>query len=267
MRELGVGGSAEPPQPARIDTAARQPDLPEDAAESGQHDAQRHFNMMRGLFLYLSKRPALRRWMEAWPPSHKVTRRFVAGDTLEEALAVCERLQSEKVFSTLDHLGENVRTLEEASASCDAYVSALEQIGDRQPVEHHRDQADAVRLGSFARRVPGKCPPPGGESQDRGKPCGDRHGIERLHRAHAGHGDPGRQRVRLRAGVRPGIPASQRGRYRAAECRGGSGPAGQGRISRAAFGGVSAQAGRRCELRGADEDAAGSRSVSSHRHS
>jgi DNA recombination protein RmuC len=30
MRELGVGGSAEPPQPARIDTATRQPSLPED---------------------------------------------------------------------------------------------------------------------------------------------------------------------------------------------------------------------------------------------
>jgi proline dehydrogenase len=87
--------------------------------------------MMRGIFLYLSKQPALRRWMEAWPPSHKVTRRFVAGDTLEEALAVCERLQSERVFSTLDHLGENVRTLDEASASCDAYLSALEQIGTR----------------------------------------------------------------------------------------------------------------------------------------
>jgi proline dehydrogenase len=69
--------------------------------------------------------------MEAWPPSHKVTRRFVAGDTLEEALAVCERLQAEGVFSTLDHLGENVHTIEEASASCDAYVSALEQIGTR----------------------------------------------------------------------------------------------------------------------------------------
>jgi proline dehydrogenase len=87
--------------------------------------------MTRELFLYLSRQPALRKWMEAWPPSHKVTRRFVAGDTLEEALAVCERLQREGVFSTLDHLGENVRTLEEASASCDAYVSALEQIGDR----------------------------------------------------------------------------------------------------------------------------------------
>jgi len=31
MRELGIGGSAEPPQPARIDTATRQPALPEDA--------------------------------------------------------------------------------------------------------------------------------------------------------------------------------------------------------------------------------------------
>jgi proline dehydrogenase len=69
--------------------------------------------------------------MEAWPPSRKVTRRFVAGETLDEALAVCERLQGEGIFSTLDHLGENVRTIEEASASCDTYVSALEQIGTR----------------------------------------------------------------------------------------------------------------------------------------
>jgi len=72
--------------------------------------------MMRDIVLFLARQTALRRWMEAWPPSHKVTRRFVAGDTLEEALAVCGRLQGEKVFSTLDHLGENVRTLEEASA-------------------------------------------------------------------------------------------------------------------------------------------------------
>src|SRR5689334_24810657 len=99
---------------------------------SARHDAQRHSNMTRGLFLYLSRQPALRKWMEAWPPSHKVTRRFVAGDTLTEALAVCERLQQEGVFSTLDHLGENVRSIEEASASCDAYVSALEQIAARQ---------------------------------------------------------------------------------------------------------------------------------------
>ena len=87
--------------------------------------------MTRELFLYLSRRESLRRWMESWPPSRKVTRRFVAGETLDAALGVCEQLQKEGIFSTLDHLGENVHTLEEASASCDAYVSALEQIAAR----------------------------------------------------------------------------------------------------------------------------------------
>jgi proline dehydrogenase len=57
---------------------------------------------------------------------------------------VCERLQSEKVFSTLDHLGENVSTLDEASASCDAYASALEQIGDR-----HLSSTIAIKLTQF----------------------------------------------------------------------------------------------------------------------
>jgi proline dehydrogenase len=99
---------------------------------------------MREVFLYLSRQPALRRWMEAWPPSHKVTRRFVAGDTLEEALAVCERLQGEGVFSTLDHLGENVRSIEEAYASCDAYVSALEKIAER-----HLSSTIAIKLTQF----------------------------------------------------------------------------------------------------------------------
>jgi proline dehydrogenase len=100
--------------------------------------------MMRSAFLYLSRRKALRRWMEAWRLSRKVTRRFVAGETLDEALAVCERLQSEGVFSTLDHLGENVRTIEEASASCDAYVSALEQIAAR-----HLSSTIAIKLTQF----------------------------------------------------------------------------------------------------------------------
>ena len=69
--------------------------------------------------------------MEAGHLSRKVIRRFVAGDTLDEALAVCEQLQRDGVLATLDHLGENVRTLEEAALSCDAYVSALEQIAAR----------------------------------------------------------------------------------------------------------------------------------------
>jgi hypothetical protein len=74
--------------------------------------------------------------MEAWPPSRKVTRRFVAGDTLEEALAVCEGLQRGGIFSTLDHLGER-QELEARHRRC-----LRERAGaDRgsASLQHHRD--------------------------------------------------------------------------------------------------------------------------------
>ena len=84
--------------------------------------------MMRRLFLFLSTQKEMRKWMETSPSAQKLTRRFVAGETLNDELAVCASLAARKVFSTLDHLGENVTSLEEADASRDAYLSALDQI-------------------------------------------------------------------------------------------------------------------------------------------
>ena len=69
--------------------------------------------------------------METAESPRKVVRRFVAGETLEDELAVCARLQSEGIFSSLDHLGEHVTSLDEAAASRDAYLEALDQIAAR----------------------------------------------------------------------------------------------------------------------------------------
>jgi proline dehydrogenase len=69
--------------------------------------------------------------VETSESSRKLTRRFVAGETLEDELAVCAQLQSEGVLSSLDHLGENVTSLDEAAASRDAYLGALDQIAAR----------------------------------------------------------------------------------------------------------------------------------------
>jgi proline dehydrogenase len=52
----------------------------------------------------------------------------VAGRTLEEALDVTGRLNGEQTLVTLDHLGENVTSIEEALASKQAYVEALQRI-------------------------------------------------------------------------------------------------------------------------------------------
>src|SRR5712675_651658 len=65
--------------------------------------------MMRQLFLFLSTQKGMRKWMETSPVAQKLTRRFVAGETLEDELAVCARLAKNKMYSTLDHLGENAK--------------------------------------------------------------------------------------------------------------------------------------------------------------
>lgn len=69
--------------------------------------------------------------METSAASKKFTRRFIAGETLDDALAICASLAREGIWSTLDHLGENVTSIEEAAASRDAYIAALAGIQAR----------------------------------------------------------------------------------------------------------------------------------------
>ncbi|HEY7337430.1 MAG TPA: proline dehydrogenase family protein [Bryobacteraceae bacterium] len=87
--------------------------------------------MTRQFFLFLSRQPRVRKWMETSPTARKLTRRFVAGETLEEALSVCERLRRDGFLSSLDHLGENVTSIAEAVSARDAYMEALGRIAER----------------------------------------------------------------------------------------------------------------------------------------
>ncbi len=81
--------------------------------------------MMRAALLYLSEQSWLRHWVEDSPVSLRLTSRFVAGRGLEQALAVSRRLETEKIFVSLDYLGEHVHTVEEANASLDRYLDLL----------------------------------------------------------------------------------------------------------------------------------------------
>ena len=85
----------------------------------------------RHLFLKLSENHTLRRWMETSPKAKLLTRRFIAGETLEDELAVCAKLVEKRIWAAFDYLGENVTTLEEARQSADAYAVALEAIAAR----------------------------------------------------------------------------------------------------------------------------------------
>lgn len=58
-------------------------------------------------------------------------KRFIAGTTLSEALAVVSRLKSEGFLTTLDHLGEDVANVVESSASAEQYVVMLKALKER----------------------------------------------------------------------------------------------------------------------------------------
>jgi proline dehydrogenase len=83
---------------------------------------------VRDFLLYLSRQPRLRLWMETSAIARRLSERFIAGETLAEALVVARRVNSEGISVTLDHLGENVTSAEEAAAFRDEYIRALEQI-------------------------------------------------------------------------------------------------------------------------------------------
>ncbi len=84
--------------------------------------------MVRALLLFLSRQKQLRQWMETSPAARRLASRFIAGETLDEALAVSRGLNAEGVSVTLDHLGESVSALEDAVLARDVYLRTLDAI-------------------------------------------------------------------------------------------------------------------------------------------
>ena len=81
--------------------------------------------LLRSAILYLSRQKVLRNLVEKSGAGRRLSARFVAGRTLDEAIAVCSRIQAEGITVTLDYLGENVKSLEEAAACRDTYLRTL----------------------------------------------------------------------------------------------------------------------------------------------
>jgi proline dehydrogenase len=75
-------------------------------------------------------------------PGRLVASRFVAGETLAEALAAARELHGRGLRTMLDHLGENAQTSQQALAAREAYLSALAAAADAEDV----DAAISVKL-------------------------------------------------------------------------------------------------------------------------
>ena len=88
--------------------------------------------MLRTTLLAASRAPRARQAIEALPPTRAIVRRFVAGDHLDEAVAVTDELVGAGRRITLDHLGEDTRDAAQAAETAAAYerlLAALKETG------------------------------------------------------------------------------------------------------------------------------------------
>lgn len=88
--------------------------------------------LLRDIFLKLSTNMWMQNFVVNFPLSRRVTRRFIAGETLDEAIAVVKKLNAQGLDVTFDQLGESVNQPAEARAAKDGYLRALDAIAANQ---------------------------------------------------------------------------------------------------------------------------------------
>ncbi len=87
--------------------------------------------MLRSALLYLSNQPRIFKFVRNNRIAKSFANRFVAGETLDTALAAVARLNGRGITASLDLLGESVHNETEARAAGDAYVAMLDRIKER----------------------------------------------------------------------------------------------------------------------------------------
>src|SRR5918911_584614 len=87
--------------------------------------------MLRRTLLYLSAQPQLFKFVSRNGLARRLAARFVAGQTLDEALGAVAQLNRKGISASLDLLGESVTNEDEARATGREYVRMLERIHER----------------------------------------------------------------------------------------------------------------------------------------
>jgi proline dehydrogenase len=89
-------------------------------------------HLLRRSMLAIADQPRVERTIRGRGITERLVKRFVAGETLDDALTVVCRLADRGMTATLDQLGENVTTADEARAAVSVYTDMLERLAANQ---------------------------------------------------------------------------------------------------------------------------------------
>jgi len=86
---------------------------------------------LRSSLLWLSRRRSVGRLATRLPVTRSMVARFVAGETLDEALVALQRLRDAGLRTTVDVLGEAVTSVADAAVAADEYIATLDALAAR----------------------------------------------------------------------------------------------------------------------------------------
>lgn len=86
--------------------------------------------MLRPIFLMLSESSLARSFVTHAPFASAAARRFVAGETIREAMAAARALNAGGQTVTMDYLGESVSDRAEATTAADTYLEIIDALTD-----------------------------------------------------------------------------------------------------------------------------------------
>jgi proline dehydrogenase len=86
--------------------------------------------MLRSILLALSDSKGFAHWVTSNGTTRRMSRRFVAGESLEEALEAARASNDAGMLATLDYLGENVSSTADAQKARDAYLEIFDRIAE-----------------------------------------------------------------------------------------------------------------------------------------
>ncbi len=84
--------------------------------------------MFRILLIYLSQAVWARKLIQRWGFAQKMSARFIAGETLDQAIEVVKILNKKGINTTLDHLGENVSSREGSILATGEILSIIDRL-------------------------------------------------------------------------------------------------------------------------------------------
>ncbi|MFF9510765.1 proline dehydrogenase family protein [Streptomyces sp. NPDC014724] len=86
--------------------------------------------MLGPVILAASRSDRMRRFVSAAPGTKQVVDRFIAGETVDQVVRVIEDAADKGLEVTLDVVGEDITTPEQAAAARDAYLELVDRLKD-----------------------------------------------------------------------------------------------------------------------------------------